>query len=104
MSWTTDGTATTTGKPTQLPCMLPESSIQLAQSNAKQSIALEDAQISQDAQDGLASLLEVEFNSIISVSPVDVGRTNLFQMDIPMAGLLAVHKPHPILFKVSDIC
>ena len=35
---------------------------------------LEDVHILQDAKDGLASLLKGEFNSIISKSPMDVGR------------------------------
>ena len=36
---------------------------------------------------GLTSLLEGKFNSIISKSHMDMGRANLFQMDIPTAGI-----------------
>ena len=94
-SWTTDGTASTS-KPTEFQCLPPESCLQPEHSNTKHSIVLEDAHILQDAKDRLASLLEGEFNNIISKSPIGVGRRNLFQMDIPTAGLLVACKPYPI--------
>ena len=87
ISWTIVGTASTTGRHMELPCMAPESSFQPYQHNAKQSTVLQGAQIPQDAKDGLVSLLGGEFSSIISRSPTDMERTNLFQMDIPMIGL-----------------
>ena len=66
ISWTTDGTSSTTNKPTELPCMLPE------------------------------------FNSIFSKSPMNVGRTNLLQMDIPAAGVTGACKPYLILLKIRS--
>ena len=84
--WTTDGTADATNSPTELPSMLPESSLQPEHNSKKHSVVLQDAQIPQEAKDGLSSLLEGAYDSIISKSPTDVGRTNLFQMDIPTAG------------------
>ena len=52
-----------------------------------------------EAKGGLSSLLEGEYNSIISKSPTDVRRTNLFQMDLPAMGLPVAHKPYSILLK-----
>ena len=65
----------------------------------RHSIVLEDAHILQEAKDGLISLLEGEYSSSIFKSPMDVGRTNLFQMNIPTIGLPVACKPHPILLK-----
>ena len=62
-------------------------------------MVLEDAHIPQEAKNGMPSLLEREYYSIISKSPTDVRRTNLFEMDIPTMGLPVVCKPHPILLK-----
>ena len=76
-SWRTDGTATT-NKPAELPCISPKSCFQLEHNFNKHSISLEDAYIPQKAKDDLASLLEGEYNSIISTSPMDVERTNFF--------------------------
>ena len=67
--------------------MLPESSFQPEHNNMKQSIVLQVAQIPHEAKDKLSSLLEEDYNSIVSKSPTDVGRTNLFKIDISTAGL-----------------
>ena len=40
-----------------------------------------------------------DYNSIMSKSPMDVGRTNLFQMDIPTAGPPIACKPYTISLK-----
>ena len=65
----------------------------------RHSIVLEDAHIPQEAKDGLTSLLEGDYSSIISKSPMTVGRTNLFQMDIPMVGPPVAHKLYPVPLK-----
>ena len=87
----------------ELPCMLPKSSFHSDHINVKCPIVLEHAYIPQDAKYGLFSLHEGEFNSIISKSPMDVGRRNLFQMDIPTAAPLVVYKPYPILSKYEKL-
>ena len=79
--------------------MLSESSFQPENNNTKQPIVLQYAQIAQEAKDGLSYVLEGEYNNIISKSPMDVGRTNIFQMDIPTAGLPIAYKPYPIPLK-----
>ena len=75
--------------------MLPELSFQLDHNISKHSIVLEDAHILQEAKNRLSSLLEVEYNSIISKSPMDVRRTNLFQIDNPTVGPPVTCKPYP---------
>ena len=99
ISWTTYGTADTTNILTELPSLPPESSIQSQCNITKHSVVLHDAQILQEAKGELPSLLEGDYNSIISKSSMDVGRTNLFQMDIPNLGLPIAHKLYPNLLK-----
>ena len=79
--------------------MPSESSFQLKHNINKHSVVLKDAHILQEAKDWLSSLLEGKYNSIMSKSPMDVGRTNLFQMDIPTMGPPVAHKSYPISLK-----
>ena len=72
----------------QLPSMPPESSFQQEQINSKQSILLQIVEIPQEAKDKLFLLLEGDFNSLVSKSPMGVGGTN------PIA-----HKAYTILLK-----
>ena len=44
-------------------------------------------------------LLEEDYNTIVSKSPMDVGRANLFQMDIPNVGPPIACKSYQILLK-----
>ena len=60
-------------KPAELPCMPPEPSFQLKHNINNHSIELEDVHMLQEVKDGLSSLLEGEYNSIISKSPMDFG-------------------------------
>ena len=76
ISWTNDDT-TTMNKPAELPCMTPESSFQPDHNINKHSIVLEDAQILQEAKDGLSSLLQGNTTASSSKSHIDVGRTNI---------------------------
>ena len=54
---------------------------------SRQSMILEDAQVPQEAQDQLSSLLQNKFNSVVSKSSTGVGRTSIFEMDIPTRGI-----------------
>ena len=78
-------------KPADSPCMLLESSLQLNYNFRKHSIVLADAHILQEAKDWLSSLLEGEYNSIISKSLTDVGKPNLIQREMPTEALHANH-------------
>ena len=79
--------------------MPPESNFQPEHNINKHSIVLMDTHIPQEAKDGLSSLLEGEYNSIISKSSMDMGRTNLLQMDILTVVPPVAHKPYLILLK-----
>ena len=57
ISWTINYTADTANTPTELPNMPPDSSFQPEHNNTKDSVVLQDAQIPQEAKDGLSSLL-----------------------------------------------
>ena len=52
------GTADTTNSPTELSSMPPESGFVPGHNNKKHSVFLKDAQIPQEARDGLSSLVE----------------------------------------------
>ena len=54
----------------------------------------------QEAKDGLSSLLEGEYNSIIFKSPTDLGRKNLFQMDTLVMGQQFLMQTIPNSIKV----
>ena len=69
---TTDGTADTKYSLAELPSMSPKSSFQPEHNNTKHSVVLQDVQIPQEAKDGQSSLLEGDYGSIISKSPMDV--------------------------------
>ena len=79
--------------------MPPESSFQLNHKNTKYSVVLQDTQIPQEAKYGISSLLEGDYISIILKSPMDEGRTNLFQMDIQTMALPIACKLYPVLLK-----
>ena len=61
--------------------------------------SLTGCQIPWDAKDNLPSLLQGDYNSSESKSPMDVGRTNLFPMDIPTTGPPIACKLYPIPLK-----
>ena len=83
--------------------MPPESSFQPEQSNAKQSMVLEYAHIPLDAKDGLASFLEVELNSIISKSPMDVAKNKSLPKGYPNDRTTSCTQTILNSFKVSEV-
>ena len=80
VSWSKENPKTAIS-PLELLSMPPESSLQLKQNGLKQLILLQDPQIPQEAKDKLSLLLEKDYDSIVSKSPMDVGRINLFQRE-----------------------
>ena len=84
--------------------MPPESCFQPEHNNLKQSIILQDATIPKKAKDELSSLLVGDYDGIDSKSQMDVGTTNLFQIDIPTMGPPIAHKTIPNSGKVSKVC
>ena len=75
ISWTNDDT-TTMNKPAELPCMTPESSFQPDHNINKHSIVLEGSNTA-GSQGWAIFLTSGQYNSIISKSHMDVGRTNI---------------------------
>ena len=78
ISWTKTGTSQDDmrNSPTELPTIPPESRFQLEHNESnRQSIILQDVQVPQEARGKLSSLLENEFDSTISKSSTDIGRT-----------------------------
>ena len=55
-----------------------------------------DAQIPQEAKDGLSPQLTGDYISSISKSHMNVGMTNLFQMGIQTLGTPITHRPYSI--------
>ena len=83
--------------------MPQQSSLQPKPSSQNRQYAiLEDAQVSQEAADKLSLLLQTIFDSIVSKSYTDMGRTNLFKMDILNVGPHIGHKPYPIPLKYQN--
>ena len=67
--------------------ILPQSSFKSEPSNGyRESAIVDDAQVPQEAKSKLSLLLQNKFDSIVSKSSTDVGRTNLFKKDIPTNG------------------
>ena len=88
----------TTNSQIELPSVPPESHFQPEQNNLKPLIPLGDPQIPHEAKDKLSLLLEKEYDSNVSKSPMLVGRTN-----IPTAGPHIAHKTYPFLLKYQKL-
>ena len=65
----------------------------------KQSVILQEAHIPHEARGKLSSFFENEFDSITSESSTDVGRTILFEINIPTSGSPITCKPYTIPLK-----
>ena len=76
--------------------------VQHKSNSNRQSVIFKDTQIPQGARDKLSSLLKNEHDSIISKSFTDVGRSNLFKMDITTTGPPIAHKPYPISLSTKN--
>ena len=85
---------------TPLPTIPTESNFQPEHHELKkQSIILQDTQVPQEARDKLSSILDNEFDIIVSMSSTDVGRTSLLKMGIPTTGPPIAWKPYLIALK-----
>ena len=70
-----------------------------AHDNSKSPIQLQDADVPPQTQQQLHSMLTSKFSNIISKSLVDVGHTNLVQMDLLTTGSQVSSKPYTIPLK-----
>ena len=63
---------------------MPQTNLQLEADMSKQpEISTPDADVLRDALLKLQQLLEAKYSSIVSKSAMDIGRTNLIELDIP---------------------
>ena len=86
-----------------LPVFLDSSSFQTHAHNSNKSpIQLQDATVPLEIQCKLNTMLTSKFTGIISKSPVDFGRTNLLEMDLPTTGPPVSTKPYTIPLKYSS--
>ena len=63
---------------------------------------LQDANIPLETQHKLHTMLTGKFSGIISKSPMDFGRTNLIEMDLPTTGPPIATKPYTIPLKYKS--
>ena len=61
-----------------------------------------DADIPDEARTKLQELLNRKFLQIISKNAMDVGRTNLIELDMPTEGPLIASKPYMVLLKYHE--
>ena len=61
-----------------------------------------DADIPEEARAQLQELLDQKYINIISQTTMDIGRTNLIELDIPTEGPLVVSRPYSVPLKYCD--
>ena len=64
--------------------------------------SIPDAGIPEEARTKLQELLDKKYPQIISQNAVDIGRTNMIQLDIPTEGLPIMCKPYIVLLKYHE--
>ena len=64
--------------------------------------SIPDANIPKIARKWLQELLDVKYNSIVSKSAADIGRTNLIELHIPIEGPPVASKPHTTPLKYRE--
>ena len=62
-------------------------------------ISTPDVDVPGDALLKLQQLLEIKYSSIVSKSAMDIGRTNLIELDIPTEGPPIACKPYSVPLK-----
>ena len=86
--------------------LLPEipgtTTLQLEPDTPNVSKSIPDADVPEIARKQLQELLNVKYNSIISKSAADIGRTNLIELDIPTEGPPVALKPYTIPLKYRE--
>ena len=90
----------------QNPKLLPEiphaTNLQLEPDTNNISNSIPDANIPEVVRKRLQQLLDVKYNSIISKSTADIGRTNLIELDIPTEGPPVASKPYTVPLKYRE--
>ena len=86
-------------KPQLLPEIPSTTNLQLEPNTTNVSKSIPDANIPKIARKRLQQLLDVKYNSIVSKSAADIGRTNLIELDIPTEGPPMASKPYTVPLK-----
>ena len=82
---------------------MPQTNLQLkADKPGHPEISTPDVDIPEEAKSKLLHLLEVKYNAIISKSAMDIGSTNLIELDIPTEDPPIASKPYSVPLKYQD--
>ena len=82
---------------------MPQTNLQLEADKPKQpEISTPNAEVPKKALLKLQHLLEAKYNSIVSKSAANIGRSNLIELDIPTEVPATVCKPYSVLLKYRD--
>ena len=82
--------------------MLHNTRLQLKRDSKDLSISIPDVDIPEEVRSKLRDLLERKYLNIISQNVMDIGRTNLIELDIPMEGLPIASKPYTVPLKYHE--
>ena len=82
-----------------LPQILHNTRLQLEPDSKGLSRSIPDADIPEEARMKLRDPLEKKYLNIISQNVMDIGRTNLIELDIPTEGPLIMSKPYMVTLK-----
>ena len=79
---------------------MPQTNLQMeADKPNHPDISMPDADVPEEAKSKLLHLLEVKYNTIISKSATDIGRTTLIELDVPTEGPPITSKPYLVPLK-----
>ena len=82
-----------------LPQILQNTSLQLEPGTKSLGSSIPNADIAEEARMKLQELLDKKYPQIILQNAMDIGSTNLIELDIPMEGLPIAFKPYTVLLK-----
>ena len=64
--------------------------------------SIPNAEIPNEARDKLKELLDAKYTNIVSKTAIDIGRTNLIELDIPTEGPPIASKPYAVPLKYCE--
>ena len=82
---------------------MTQTSLQIeADKKAHPRVKMPEAYVPEETKEKLCTLLKEKYNSIVSKSATDIGRTNLIELDIPTDGPCMSSRPYSIPLKNRD--
>ena len=85
-----------------LPEILEDTSLQLEPNTKSPLRSVPDADIPEEARAQLQELLDQKYINIISQTAMDIGRTNLIELDMPTEGPPVASKPYTVPLKYHE--